>query len=201
MVSINIKKLTPEKDNILSEICKETKCDVYYTYETHRTKHHNRLKVGGMKLIVNRSHYKHCKYRSAIFVRSDTYVVSIDVTENKNIELLEVNLEKNIITSTYKPPFTDFKFTKTNNFRSKETQFVIDDFNSHSVYWGYYETDENGTTVEDWAETNQLILDYNFKLPTCFNGERLRRGYHPDNIFASDKIANLCEKSNTKTNT
>ena len=29
---------------------------------------------------------------------------------------------------------------------------VLDDFNDHSVVWGYISTDENGTLVEKWSK-------------------------------------------------
>ena len=35
---------------------------------------------------------------------------------------------------------------------------VIGDLNSRSVDWEYRFTDENGTLVEKWSESNQLSL-------------------------------------------
>lgn len=91
MVSIDFKGLTPEKKIILSDICKETKFDALYAQETHRVKHHNRPKVNGMKLVVERPRQK---YGNAIFVRPNTNITSTNVTENKDIKILTVDTGK-----------------------------------------------------------------------------------------------------------
>jgi len=141
-VLINIEGLTPEKETILVDLCKDTKFDVLCVQETHRAKHHNRPKVNGIKMVVERPHQK---YGSVIFVRSDINIISTNFTENKDIEILTVDIGKNTITSIYNLPSVEFEFIETKNFRSKDTKFIIGDFNSHSVQWGYRETDENGT--------------------------------------------------------
>ena len=56
-------------------------------------------------------------------------------------------------------------------------------------------TDNDGEAVELWAESNNLSLIHNAKLPKSFNSAIWKKGYNPDLIFASSNISNMCEKS------
>ena len=58
---------------------------------------------------------------------------------------------------------------------------VIGDFNSHSTSWGYYNTtDNNGKTVEQWADSCDLTLIHDDILPKSFNSARWKKGFNPD---------------------
>ena len=48
--------------------------------------------------------------------------------------------------------------------------------------------------MENWADSHQLSLIHDAKLPSSFNSARWRRGYNPDLAFASSTISNQCEK-------
>ena len=73
---------------------------------------------------------------------------------------------------------------------------VIGDFNSHSTSWGYDTTDNNGESVEQWADSCYLTLNHDAKLPISFNSARWKKGYNPYLIFASGSMANICKMSN-----
>eukprot|EP00057_Strongylocentrotus_purpuratus_P014125 XP_011668599.1 PREDICTED: uncharacterized protein LOC105440312 [Strongylocentrotus purpuratus] len=96
------------------------------------------------------------------------------------------------ISSVYKPPLEPFDMP--GRATDGRMNVVIGDFNSHSTTWGYREMNEDGELVETWADSNQLSLNHDAKLPASFNSARWRRGYNPNLIFTSTWIANQCEK-------
>ena len=55
--------------------------------------------------------------------------------------------------------------------------------------------DNEGEAVEQWADSCDFTPIHNAKLPKSFNSARWKKGYNPDLIFASDRIANMCKKS------
>ena len=63
------------------------------------------------------------------------------------------------------------------------------------VCWGFDTTDNNGEAVEQWADSCDLTLIHDAKLPKSFNSAGWKKGYNPDLIFASGSIANMCKKS------
>ena len=83
-----------------------------------------------------------------------------------------------IITSLCKPPGVKFKVKDPSNFQSKHLLTPN----------GYDHEDENGTSVQEWAEINHLILIYGAKLPAYFHSRRWRQTYNPDLIFSSNII-------------
>ena len=48
---------------------------------------------------------------------------------------------------------------------------------------------------QQWAESSNLSLIHDAKLPKSFTSARWKKGYNPDLIFASISIGNMCEKS------
>ncbi|KAL4092417.1 hypothetical protein QTP88_026918 [Uroleucon formosanum] len=106
-------------------MCKETKCDVLCIQETHRTEVMKTPKIIGMK-----------------------HVTSAYFTEENDIEILTIEMDKCTVTSIYKPPNAQFTFKKPPNFDAQKINFVIGDFNNHHTSWGYEETDENGHGVK-----------------------------------------------------
>ena len=96
------------------------------------------------------------------------------------------------VNNYYKPPNQAF------DFRSSTTDaplhLIIGDFNSHSTEWGYRSTNDGGTLVERWCDTNSLTLIHDPKLPKSFNSARRNQGYNPDMSFVSTSIAHQCEK-------
>jgi len=92
------------------------------------------------------------KYGSAIFVRDKLNVKSVHITNEDNKEIITVDLGNITISSIYKPPNTLFKFIESPNFRNQNTRIIIGDLNSHSLSWGYADTNEDGELVEKWAD-------------------------------------------------
>ena len=190
-ISINIEGISTEKEVLLSDLCKELACDILLVQETHRGYTKNRPKIRGMELIIERPHDQ---YGSAIFARPGVNIASASLSERNDIELLTIRTAQYSVTSVYKPPNAKFRFEEPDNFSYQGTNFVIGDFNCQNTAWGYKDTDENGEDLESWAEANDLQLIHDPKLPSSFNSGRWKRGYNPDNIFVTSKIAAQCEK-------
>jgi len=145
-----------------------------------------------MRLVVERPH---SKYGSAIFTKPDLDIISTGITDKNNIEIMTIDLKQCTITSIYKPPSVPFEFEEPEIYRKRNTKIVMGDFNSHNVMWGYAENDEDGESVEDWAERDNMSLIHDVKLPPSFNSGRWWKGYNPDNIFMSYYIRNMSIKS------
>lgn len=184
--SCNIEGLSVNKQILLSDMCNRNKCDILVLQETHRGPNSHRPKIHGMKLVVERPHEQ---YGSAIFVRPDIDVRSCALTCVEDVEILTIELQSCTVTSVYKPPNTAFKFHEPDNFRNQNVNIVLGDFNCHSTAWGYNETNDDGEKLENWVDQVNLKLIHDPKLPASFNSGRWRRGYNPDNIFVSDRIA------------
>ena len=114
------------------------------------------------------------------------------LSDINNIEVLSIDLMGITVSYVYKPPQEPFDLP--GRATDGRMNVVIGDFNSHSISWGYREMNEDGELVETWADANQLSLIHDAKLPASFNSARWRRGYNPDLIFTSTRIANQCEK-------
>lgn len=93
-----------------------------------------------------------------------------------------------------KPPGNSFSFQNPTNYHNKDTKIIIGDFNCHNTSWGYAETDVDGEKLENWADHSNLKLIHDPKLPTSFNSGGWKRGYNPDNIFVSERIAKQAVK-------
>ena len=97
-----------------------------------------------------------------------------------------------VVQAVYKP---NEQFLLPPLGRRNMPHIVIGEFNSHNSLWGYTATDNDEEAVELWAESNNLSLIHNAKLPKSFNSAIWKKGYNPDLIFASSNISNMCEKS------
>lgn len=100
MTSISIEGFSTNKMEIITEICMQNECDVICVQETHRDKNSIHPKIKNMKLAIERPYNK---YGSAIFVRRDLKILSIDYTDHNDIEILTIELKNCTITSIYKP--------------------------------------------------------------------------------------------------
>jgi Reverse transcriptase (RNA-dependent DNA polymerase)/Endonuclease-reverse transcriptase len=192
IASINIEGLSRNKEEILSEICRTANCDVLCVQETHRGEGSKRPKIDGMRLVAEIPHEKH---GSAIFAKMDVTISTAETETLDGIELICINMGNCSISSIYKPPGKEFTFRPLNACDPQNPKIVIGDFNSHSTSWGYSETDRNGSLVEEWAESNDLALIHDAKLPPSFNSNVWKRGTNPDLCFVSSTIEARCCKS------
>ena len=191
VLSANVEGLSMVKEELLTNLCKETNCDVLCLQETHRGRKNNRPQINGMKLAIERPHEQ---YGSAVFVKPSAVIETTSKSDDNNIEILEVELSGVTVTSVYKPPGSPFAQNSLLDYPNKKPRVIIGDFNSHSMQWGYKETNQDGEAVEEWADKQQLNLIHDPKQPKSFHSSRWRRGYNPDLVFASNDIASLCHK-------
>lgn len=189
---MNIEGFSKEKSDLLSELCHRVKCDLLCIQESHRDTGQIRPNISGMTLIAE---IPHAKYGSAVFARPDIFIHSVSSTHEHNTEVITVDLGNCSVTAVYKPPRQPFQFAKPGNFKDHSNHIIVGDFNSHSINWGYGETDDNGKSVEEWADALNLQLIHDAKLPASFNSCRWKRGYNPDLIFASAQLSPQCVKS------
>ena len=146
--------------------------------------------IPGMALVSERPHNKH---GSSVFVRDGLQVNSISVCKEDIVEFITMELPGVVVHSVYKLPAERFLLPPLGS--RNMPHIVIGDINSHNTLWGYSSTDNDGEVVELWAESNNLSLIHNAKLPKSLNSAILKKGYNPDLIFASSNISNICEKS------
>ena len=119
-----------------------------------------------MSIVAERPHNK---YGNAILIGEGLKVKSISVSDKGDVELISIVMPGVVIYSFHKSP--------NDNFAPRlatETcpHIVIGDFNSHSTIWGYNVTDNSGEAVEYWANTCNLSLIHDAKLPKSFNSAR-----------------------------
>ena len=167
VISANIEGLTAAKASILSDMCKRECCHCLCLQESHRATHLSRPKIAGMTLVAERPHNK---YGSAILIRDDLKVKSVSVSDVGDVDLITIEMPGVIVHSVYKPPNEKFVLPTLSN--TDLPRIVIRDFNSHSTTWGYDITDDNGEAVEEWAESCDLTLIQDAKLPKSFNSAR-----------------------------
>ena len=142
-----------------------------------------------MSLVAERPHNK---YGNAVFIRDDLKVKGISICEEDDVELIIIEICNVIIQSVYKPPNKQFILTPLQ--QGNKSHVVIRDFNSHNTLLGYSTTGTDGEAIEQWAESSNLSLIHDAKLPKSFTSARWKKGYNPDLICASTSIGNMCEK-------
>ena len=191
IMSFNVEGLSAAKQQLVADLSSKHRCAVVCMQETHRGPNDNRPNVPGMDFAIERPH---AQYGSAIFVTSGTIVNATSLTEVNNIEILRVDLRGISVGSVCKPPGERFSFHQPPTAVGDQQHVIIGDFNSHSSTWGYATTNIDGELVEDWTENQRLTLIHDPKLPSSFNSGRWRRGYNPDIIFATNRIAGCCNK-------
>ena len=176
--------------SILSEMCKRERCHCLCLQETHRPTNLSIPKIAGMALVAERPYNK---YGSAILIIDDLKFDNVYEKEQGTVELITIMMSGVVVHSVYKPLNDQFVFPALGH--RDLPHIVIGDFNSHSTPWGYDRTDNNGEAVEQWADSCDLTLIHDAKLPKSFNIARWKKGYNPDHIVASGSIANMWKTS------
>ena len=88
-------------------------------------------------------------------MKTGTIIESTSVTDDGDVEVLELELKGVGVNSVYKPPVDAFR---VRTLRTSKTQVVIGDFNSHGINWGYNESNLDGDAEEAWAEASQPVV-------------------------------------------
>ena len=191
IMSFNVEVISAAKEQLIADLRRRLHCAVVCMQENHRGPDGIRPSIPGMDLAIERPQ---SQYGSAICVTSGTIVNTTSLTDINNIEILRVDLNGISATPVYKPPGERFSFHQPLTVVGDQHQVIIGDFNSHSSTWGYATTNTDGELVDDWAENQRLSLIHDPKLGSSFNSGRWRRGYNPDIIFATNRIAGCCNK-------
>ena len=123
--------------------------------------------LAGMSLVIE---HLHNKYGSAILIRDDLKVDNVYERLQGTVELITVVMSGVVVHSVYKPPKEQFSLSALGHIDLPN--IVIGDFNSHSTSWGYDTTDNNGEAVEQQADSCDLTLVHDAKLPKSFNSAR-----------------------------
>ena len=150
VISANIEGLPSGKASMLSVMCKDK----------HRGYTQARPRIPGMSFVAE---CPHNKYGSAVFIRDDLKVKGISICEEDDVELITIQRCNAIIQSVYKPPNKQFLLPQLQ--QGNKPHVVIGDFNSHNTLWGYPTTGTDGQAVEQWAESSNLSLIHDAKLP------------------------------------
>ncbi|KAH1023843.1 hypothetical protein HUJ05_003438 [Dendroctonus ponderosae] len=88
IISINIERITKNKQDILSQLCQTTNCDILCIQETHRDENSIRPDGTGMNLSIEAPHNK---YGSAIFTKPSLAISSVAKNIQDDIETLTNN--------------------------------------------------------------------------------------------------------------
>ncbi|UYV84687.1 hypothetical protein LAZ67_X003096 [Cordylochernes scorpioides] len=62
---------------------------------------------------------------------------------------------------------------------------LLGDFNSHHTLWGYSSTDNEGESLNDWMEINDMQLIFDAKKQGTFQSARWGKTYSPDLCFVT----------------
>ena len=101
-----------------------------------------------MSLLAERPHNK---YGGAILIREDLKVENVYERVHGTVELITIVMSGVVVHFVYKPPNDQFALPALGH--RDLLHIVIRDFNSHNTSWGYDTTDNNGESVEQWADS------------------------------------------------
>ena len=124
------------------------------------------------------------KHGLATFVHERLRYTLLDQSPpTSEIEWLCVDVDGYKIVTVYKSPPTRMRPLDLPLYPHR--CLYAGNFNCHHVDWGYHNSSPDGKCMTDWANINNLVLQYNAKNAASFCSGRWNTGTNPDLAFAS----------------
>ena len=181
ILQLNIEGLTAAKTTVLEHRAEKHSPTLILLQETHQD-NPDKLKLRDYCLAT----YVPSKIHGlAIFIKSGVQhepPARSDAADDQ-IEWASTKVCNHTITNIYKPPRVPFSHTSIP--LAENPSIYTGDLNSHHPAWGYTESDNDGTTLMEWATNNHLTLLYDPKQKKTFHSGRWGTETNPDISFYS----------------
>ena len=189
ILQLNVEGLTRAKRDLIRHLADEFNTNVILLQETHAN-NEDKLQIEGYNTID----YVPSKHHGiATYVREGIHVKSTQKSpEGCPIEWISITIDDTSIVNIYKPPPNTASIQSLPLITS--ITIACGDFNSRNTLWGYPDTNQNGETVAQWAESFDLHLLYEAKDNKLFFSGRHKTWTNPDLCFVSKTIAQSCER-------
>ena len=179
ILQLNIEGITPPKLDVLSQIATKTQVNVILLQETHKD-NNTSLKLPGFTLA---GYTKHKHHGLATFVRNNVPWTPVSQsTDDATVEWISTKVAENTIINIYKPPPSRLEPTSIPDVPAPA--IYAGDFNCRHIDWGYNTTNEDGSTLTDWASAIDATLLYDPKEPSSFTSGRWNTETNPDLAFS-----------------
>ena len=187
---LNVEGLTQAKRDLIHHLANENNVNVLLLQETHIDSE-EKLLIEGFSTVA----FVPSKHHGiATYVREGIQVNSTQQSPPCNeIEWIVINLGDTSIINVYKPPPS--VLTPQCLPCGGTTSIVCGDFNSRNTMWGYPDTNQNGDTIEQWADLCNLHLLYDAKDNKSFFSGRHKTWTNPDLCFISRNLTSSCERT------
>lgn len=181
---LNIEGISKDKSDYLSKICIDYGIDVIALQETHTATEEQlrtRGSIDGYHLVDFLCSGVH---GIATYVKdSITNFEKVYAQIISDIYLITIKVSDVHIVNVYKPP--NVQWPHDFDTASPHPAVYIGDFNCHHVQWLYDSSDQNGISLQEWMEINNLHLVFDAKDNKTFHSARWNRDYNPDLCIVS----------------
>ncbi|UYV65892.1 hypothetical protein LAZ67_3005828, partial [Cordylochernes scorpioides] len=179
ILQLNVEGFTRAKGEIIEKMMREHKADVIALQETHTPENSkSAIRIPGYVIICSKPHPK---FGLAIYItyklREETKVLP-ETSHSIGIQINDLS-----IYNVYKPPSQ--LWIPTSLPSPQHPAIVLGDFNSHHTLWGYSSTDNEGESLNDWMEINDMQLIFDAKKQGTFQSARWGKTYSPDLCFVT----------------
>ncbi|UYV70771.1 hypothetical protein LAZ67_8000553 [Cordylochernes scorpioides] len=179
ILQLNVEGFTRAKSEIIEKMMREHKADVIALQETHTPENSkSAIRIPGYVIICSKPHPK---FGLAIYItyklREETKVLP-ETSHSIGIQINDLS-----IYNVYKPPSQ--LWIPTSLPSPQHPAIVLGDFNSHHTLWGYSSTDNEGESLNDWMEINDMQLIFDAKKQGTFQSARWGKTYSPDLCFVT----------------